>query len=399
MTDLILRPYQVEAVKAFLASGHATIKAAPGAGKTVIAIAIARALRESSPVICTLVITPTVDLVRQWEGFFEKYGFDSAEYRVVTYALAARRVDQPEFWGGFNFIVADEVHHLAEGPVFMYILMPIIDAPYALGLSATPPTDPENAALRVLPVVYEYTLDEAREQGYAAPVEVRPVGIQLTDEERERYNELSVLIRAAVNRAGGNLGRAATIPVATRTDPETGKNVNVYGGQLMTERKQLVAGAEAKFEKLEELVYGILGLTDQVPPNGNGEPPTRLFVWSEFVNALEKAKETLNRNGFIAELVTGQTPKAERRRLLTEAWGRDFPVLLIARIGEEGLDYPEVDTGIIIAGAKTLRQNIQRVGRLLRLNPSLRGKVAKLYILFASNTIEERLIEIADTLT
>jgi superfamily II DNA or RNA helicase len=111
--------------------------------------------------------------------------------------------------------------------------------------------------------------------------------------------------------------------------------------------------------------------------------------------ALEKAKEILNRNGPIAELVTGKTPKKKRRRLFA-AWGTEFPVLLLARLGEEGLDYPEVAHGIVIAGAKTSRQNLQRIGRLLRPMP---GKVAKLWLIFAEGTMEERLLNVIDKAT
>ncbi len=99
---------------------------------------------------------------------------------------------------------------------------------------------------------------------------------------------------------------------------------------------------------------------------------------------------------YSSAVVTGKTPKKERQRLLTEAWGKEFRVLLIAKIGEEGLDYPEVAHGVIIAGARTSRQNMQRVGRLLRPLP---GKKAKLWLIFASNTMEESLIRIIDLVT
>jgi len=110
---------------------------------------------------------------------------------------------------------------------------------------------------------------------------------------------------------------------------------------------------------------------------------------------LAKAKEMLNRNGPIAELGTGQTPKKERAGIWKK-WGVDFPVLLTAKVGEEGVDVPEVDVGIIIAGAKTSRQNMQRIGRLLRPMP---GKTAKLWLIFAESTMEEKLLNVIDAVT
>jgi len=122
----------------------------------------------------------------------------------------------------------------------------------------------------------------------------------------------------------------------------------------------------------------------------------RIFVWSEYVYALEKAKEVLNRHGQIAELVTGKTPKKERKRIIEEAWGRDFPVLLVARVGEEGLDAPESAVGVVLAAAKTSRQTVQRLGRLLRPFP---GKKARLFAIFAERTTDEKIIPLLDLVT
>jgi len=385
-----LRDYQVEAVQAFLAAGKGTVKAAPGSGKTIIALACAQELIVRNGFTRTLVITITVDLVQQWIRFFEKHGFGVAEYDVITYAKAIRLLDREDFWERYDFIVADEVHHLQEGPAFMRVLVPIFKARYALGLSATPPTDPENPALRVLPVIYEYTLAESTDEGHAAPLEVRPVPVQLSAEERKKYVELTDQIRVMIARYGAD--HYQNKPYSRGFDPETGEEKIVWGGMLTTARKQLLALAEAKYEKLMDLIAEILRLDVAVP---TGDVPERVLVWSEYIDALEKAKEVLNRNGPIAELVTGKTPKKERKRLF-ERWGTDFPVLLLARLGEEGLDYPEVSNGIIIAGAKTSRQNIQRIGRLLRPLP---GKVARLWLIFAERTMEERLLNMVDKVT
>ncbi len=382
-----LREYQKEAVQAFLASGKGTIKAAPGSGKTIIALASAMILTTRHGYTNTLVITPTIDLVRQWMKFFEQNGFGVAEYDVITYAKAARLVDREDFWTRYDFIVADEMHHLQEGPVFMRILIPIYKARYALGLSATPPTDPENPALRVLPIIYEYTLAESRDEGYAAPIEVRPVPVQLTQMERAKYADLTQKIRIMIGKHGTD--GYQNKPYGK--DPMTGKTI--WGATLTYERRQLVTMAEKKFVLLRDIIEQILGLCDCTPPDES--KPDRIVVWSEYVLALEEAKKVLNVNGPIAELLTGKTPKKERKRLW-QAWGTEFPILLVAKLAEEGVDYPELEVGIIIAGAKTTRQAIQRAGRLLRPRPN---KVAKLWLIYAENTMEKKLLNVVDKLT
>ena len=384
-----LRDYQVKARDAFLKAGKGTLALHSGSGKTITLAAIIDTLlkRKESGMFASAVIVPTIDLVFQTQKVMEEQGIPNVI--VLTYAKAAKLSE--EFWNAFDLLVFDEAHHLGgtERGAWQRLLIPAFKARYALGLTATPPTDPENILLRTLPILYTRTLGEGTDEGFAAPVEVRPSPVQLTDEERKEYARLTDMIRLATS--GGSMARAYTRLVGH--DPETGEKL--FGGQVMTQRKQLVAMAEQKFVALQDIVEKVLGLCDCGPYRPVGAP-NRLFIWSEYLDALEKAKEVLNRNGPIAELVTGKTPKAERKRLLTEAWGRDFPVLLIARIGEEGLDYPEVAHGIIIAGAKTNRQNMQRIGRLLRPMP---GKTAKLWLIFAAGTMEEKLLHVIDQVT
>ena len=111
---------------------------------------------------------------------------------------------------------------------------------------------------------------------------------------------------------------------------------------------------------------------------------------------LRQIQAVLNKHGNIAELVTGETPKKERRRIIEQAWGSEFPVLLVARVGEEGLDAPESAVGVILAGAKTSRQTVQRLGRLLRPFP---GKKARLFAIFAERTTDEKIIPLLDLVT
>jgi superfamily II DNA or RNA helicase len=391
-----LRPYQKEAVDAFLAAGKGILAIHSGAGKTVIAAAIAEALARKkfgvlgaeipagsgrSPFV-TLVVVPTLDLIDQTMKVMDREGIPNV--MVITYAKASRLENDEKFWESFDLLIFDEVHHLAQPGAWQRLLVPAFQSPYALGLSATPPTDPENILLRALPILYTRTLGEGTDEGFAAPVEVRPVPVKLTDAERKEYARLTDMIRLA-----GSPPQAYTRLVGH--DPETGEKL--FGGQVMTQRKILVAMAENKLDALVEIVEELLGLSEDCNCDAPA-PPRRLFVWSEFIDSLDLAKGVLNSlHGPIAELVTGKTPKAERKRLLTEAWGRDFPVLLIARIGEEGLDYPEVAHGIIIAGAKTSRQNMQRIGRLLRPMP---GKTAKLWLIFTEGTMEEKLLNVID---
>jgi len=379
-----LRPYQEEAIAAWMKVGHGTLAIAPGAGKTLIAVRIIKRMTKDNPMFRALILVPTLVLRDQWENVLAREGVLA---KIETYQWAAPRADHGEFWRQYDMIVADESHHLGVGPVFRQLLIPIYKAQYALGLTATPPKPvdgEENVSLQVLPVVYTYTFSQGREQGFSADIEIRPIPVKLTESERAKYAELTEKIRGMIARWGAE--HYQNKPYGK--DPVTGDTI--WGGTITNERRQLVALAEEKYEKLVEIV------TQVVREEGNG----RMFCWSEYVEALEKAKHALNtyvpykERYQVAELVTGETPKKERKRIIEQAWGREFPVLLVARVGEEGLDAPESAVGVILAGAKTSRQTVQRLGRLLRPFP---GKKARLYVIFAEGVpMDERLIPLLD---
>ncbi|MBI4144683.1 DEAD/DEAH box helicase [Candidatus Woesearchaeota archaeon] len=372
MMKATLRGYQQEALDAFLATGKGTLKIHPGGGKTIIGCAAIEALTIRrmgwpSPFL-TLVVVPTKELEDQWEKVFDEQGITN--YAIVTYAMAARkqtgmggRYEHDATWfASFDLIIFDEAHHLAEGVQWRQLLIPAFVAPYALGLTSTPPLDPENPMLRVLPVLYERTFADGLEEGYAAPVEVRPIAVQLTEEERKKYAELTEEIRVHMLRRPGN-----------------------FQNPVFTKRKMVAAMAEQKFTKLADIV-------DNINVDGS---PQRILVWSEFISALEQAHTVLTQRGIRAEYVHGKQANGFRKALF-ENWGRTFQVLLAAKVAEEGIDYPTVAHGIILAGAKTSRQNVQRIGRLLRPMP---GKTAKLWVIFCERTMEEKIIPLIDLVT
>src|SRR5437867_1380029 len=281
MTASIPFPHQAKAVEAFMNSdGHATLAMAPGSGKSVTACAIIKKVYERIPLsqwsnVKTLIVVPTLLLRDQWEKVAPREGIGSFE--IVTYAWAAQHVDDDEFWSQFAIIVWDEVHHLGFGEVFMRLLVRAHpdSVRYSLGLTATPPqpeNGEENIAMRVMPIVYTYTFSQGRAEGRTAEIEIRPIPVQLTPDERAKYAELTDKIRQMIAIYGESY---QSRPYGK--DPETGETI--WGGTITNERRQLVALAEEKFKTLEGLLIGLVA-----------QEHGRIFVWSEYVVALEKAK-------------------------------------------------------------------------------------------------------------
>ena len=165
VTDIILRPYQEDAIRSWTRhDGRGVIVLPTGAGKTVVALGVAAQLG-----LRTLVVVPTIELLQQWrQALADRLGYPLEavgivgggkrtvrDVTVITYDSAAmphRRLD------GFGLLVVDEVHHL---PARAYrSIAGKVNAPFRLGLSATPErSDDGHIALDHLigPIVFRRT--------------------------------------------------------------------------------------------------------------------------------------------------------------------------------------------------------------------------------------------------
>ena len=89
---------------------------------------------------------------------------------------------------------------------------------------------------------------------------------------------------------------------------------------------------------------------------------------------------------FLVPTITHQTDAKERRETL-EAFGDGrYRVIATSRVLNEGVDMPDADVGIVLSGTSTVREHVQRLGRILRPKA---GKRATLYEVIASGTKEE----------
>jgi superfamily II DNA or RNA helicase len=361
------RQWQEDAVAAFLDARKGIVVAPPGTGKTAVAISV------MSPSVPTVIVVSTLDLSNQWRRELEARGVRAVQYdeehkeigpvTITTYATACQLDENDPLWN--RLIILDEVHHLADAPVYQRILVPVFKAPFALGLTATPPTDSDSLLLQVLPIIYRYTLTEARQAGHIAPIELIPIPVDLTPEERKAYDEFTFRIAQGFKKLGTNdLGVLLA----------SSDRAAIKAKYAITKRRDITIGAFAKYEALMKLLEEL-----------RGKP--RILIFSERIEVLETCRALFG-DTFTSEIVSGETPR-EVRADIFQRWGREFQILLTARVAEEGVNVVEVDTGIILAGTSTARQNLQRQGRLVR---PLSGKTARLYLIYAKGTTDEKIL-------
>ncbi|MGL4423904.1 MAG: DEAD/DEAH box helicase family protein, partial [Gemmataceae bacterium] len=204
-------PHQTEAVATWQKTGRRGVVILPtGTGKTFVAVlAIARTNRP------TLVVTPTIDLMRQWSDQLRDFfgvpvgsvgggDYDFQDLTVTTYDSAYIHLER---WAPrYGLIVCDECHHLP-GPSYSMIAQAAL-APFRLGLTATPErSDGAEATFPDLlgPIVYRREIQELSGD-YLAEYQTRRVYVELTEEEAEEYRICREAYRSYLTSRGISLG-------------------------------------------------------------------------------------------------------------------------------------------------------------------------------------------------
>jgi superfamily II DNA or RNA helicase len=80
--------------------------------------------------------------------------------------------------------------------------------------------------------------------------------------------------------------------------------------------------------------------------------------------------------------------RRERERALALFAEGKIKTLVSAQVLNEGIDVPEAEVGIVVAGHRGEREHVQRVGRLLRPRPGKRAQVYEL-VVRASRDVRE----------
>jgi superfamily II DNA or RNA helicase len=82
--------------------------------------------------------------------------------------------------------------------------------------------------------------------------------------------------------------------------------------------------------------------------------------------------------------ITYRTPAAERRAILEGFRSGALTKLVTGRVLNEGVDVPDANVAVIASGSASMREYVQRLGRVLRPKPG----EALLYELISRRTTE-----------
>jgi len=396
---LELRTWQAEAFAAWSASGRGVIEAVTGTGKTLLAIAVMRAVLDRGGRV--LVLVPTLELLDQWRATVRERLPDARVGRLggghrddlfshqvllaTPHSAADVPIDLPP--GSAGLVVADEAHRYG-APTWGEALPEAFGLRLALTATYERGDDGVTEVLEPYfgPVAFRYRYDRAVADGTVAPFSIALVGVDLTDAERATHDAADARVRSLHRELIAGLGmpkepaallRAAAAVVAraeggTGRDGEQVRACREYLSRLR-QRRDVAAGAEAKLDVARSAAPALSG--------------RRSLVFTDTVTQAEDAARVLVAAGVRAETVHGQLTDERRRIRLAQFRRGRIDALVAPRVLDEGIDVPDADVAIVLAAFRTRRQLIQRLGRVLRLKPD--GGAARLVLAFARGTGED----------
>ena len=378
-----LYPWQEEAAKAWAANGgRGIVQVVTGAGKTLLAVYLLAKLREDLALLgqdlFTVIVVPRIVLVDQWRNTLRR-SLDPRSLRIGAYHSgercfppskdvliitqdSARRLLPEMTFDRPVLLVADECHRLG-APEAARVFDNTYD--WRLGLSATPERAGDFGFEEVLEpnlgkIIFRYGYAEAVRDGIISPFVLVRVKVGLTPEERAPFDELSTKITqigAGLRTDYPELRRAAgkwyfkTMGALAKRHPHDERFAQHMA--LSVQRREIVHLAAEKLQVVADIAR-------------QRQAPRRVLCFHERIEAADQLAGTIGRAGrSVATYHSGLT--ADQRVSHLEAFRSGSVEWLVAcRSLDEGLDVPEVDTVVIVAGSTVSRQIIQRLGRALR---------------------------------
>jgi superfamily II DNA or RNA helicase len=363
------RPYQSEALAAWSAHrGRGVVVLPTGAGKSHVALLAIDAKRRS-----TLVVAPTLDLVRQWfdllaATFGERVGLvgggehDVQPLTVTTYDSAFLHMEH--LGARFGLIVFDECHHL---PGAAYALAARASvAPFRLGLTATPErADGRDAELAGLigPVVYRKDIVELSGD-YLAEYDIERVSIDLSPDERAEHDAERAIYREFVRSRGIRMSQPSGWGQFIMQASQTAEGRRAMTGYRR--QRELAFAPSAKLEYLEHLLYT--------------HRRDRAILFTQ-----DNATAYCIARRFLVPVITHQTKVRERSAILAGLAEGTYRAVATSKVLNEGVDVPDANVAVILSGSGSVREHVQRLGRILRKKGDKR---AVLYELVTAATTE-----------
>lgn len=375
------RDWQSLALDSWQRSLRGIASVVTGGGKTIFAQMCMEVFRQRYPLGRFVIVVPTQALLDQWYvslredllvpaneiATFSGEGRPADIGIVNLMVINTARVHAPRVPERHDaMLIVDECHRAASESNALSLRG---EYKAALGISATPEREYDDLFHNILvptlgPVIFEYNYSQALSDGVIVPFDLFNVSTDMTTEEQQTYDDASLDISRTYEKVeSGQVSREVLV-------------------RKLQRRARLAASS------IQRIPVAIR-LAEQHRDN-------RIIVFHESIRSAESILEILLARRFNATIYHSKI-SAELRRDNLRLFRRGvFDALVTCRALDEGANIPETDVAIVASSTGSLRQRVQRLGRVLRPAP---GKPrAKIYTIYVSKPEENRLIKEARTL-
>ena len=397
------RDYQVQAFENWKNNKQKGLFAmATGTGKTLTSLNCLLQIYNKSGYYKAIILVPTITLVEQWEVECRKFYFnnivkvcskypswqseidriklketidpDNASYVIIsTYASFVRDKVFKEFATLPKkrlLLIADEAHNMGSGR----ILDKLDGIPFLrrIGLSATPERQFDDAGTARLyeffgasdKFTFEYTMQEAIDNGFLCRYYYYPHIVRLTDAEMAEYMKISLNLAKMYNNSRKDFKKSDDILKI-----------------LLLKRKHIIHKAINKEKVFRSIIHdrfvekGDLKYTLVYVPEGNRPDDNNSDIYDDIdiVQDDDFSNHIIDKFTRIVQEVSPTTTvkkftsdSTNRDEILTAFANGDLEVLTSMKCLDEGVDIPRSELAIFCASTGNPRQFIQRRGRILR---------------------------------
>ena len=312
-----------------------------GAGKSIVIADIAHRLNDYVLIFC-----PSREIVEQNFKKLCSYGildcsiysasFNSKEISRITFATIGSVKSHPELFAHFKNIIVDECY-LVNPIEGMY--KDFFDAVKCkvLGLTATP-----------------YRLSSSRDFGSMLKF--------ITRTKPHVFSEVIYHVQVSTLLDMGYLSKVNYYPMNPTGWNELNLKINTTGADYTDKSVQ------KEYERIDFYSYIVHIVQRLMNPKAGGKRKG-ILVFTRFLKEAERL--TMSIPGCV--IVSGDTPKKERERILEMFKVGEIPVVANVGVLTTGFDYPELDTVVMARPTMSLAMYYQIVGRCIR---PYKGKTA-----------------------
>ena len=379
---------------------------ATGTGKTITSLNCLLEIYKRNGYYKAIILVPTITLVNQWEQECEKFHFSNVikvysknsewrskierlqmaeEYKkakqfsqnfiiISTYASFTRG-NVFDILNGFErskvLLIADEAHNMGSPT----IMKRIGDIKYLrrIGLSATPERQFDDDTNRKLfrffgaekQYTYEYSMEEAIENGVLCRYFYYPHLVRLTDDEFQKYVELSLKISKYFNFNTNSFENKDDILMSMLL---ARKRIVHKAANKLTAFNQII---NERYQKKGNLKYSLVYVPEGTKPDyiadsdifDSTDQVADDIVSDHLIDDYTEAVMNLDKYITVKKFVSGQK---DRDKVLSDFASGKLQVLTSMKCLDEGVDVPRSELAIFCASTGNPRQFIQRRGRILR---------------------------------